>query len=329
MRTKVVCNILFIIFGVLIINMCSNYEKTVERQTMVSQMLMENQSIEETLSNTSLPYSDSTEDITSTTKSNSMEGSTKSQDSTSTDDSTNSQDSTSAHTSGMPGYTALYPDMYVTSTISNNYEDGEKVAYLTFDDGPSKVTGDIIKILKENDVPATFFVLGSTITESGEEYLKEMAKEGYAIGIHTYSHKQNEIYSSVESFLDDFYLVYNQIIDITGVKPTIYRFPYGSNNKYGKKIRKDLIAEMERRGFTYYDWNVSADDSIGKPTEYSITSKVLNNFQSYCKPVILMHDSSINTLTVKSLPNIIKKIKEAGYRFDTVDKRTPCQFYVK
>ncbi|MDF2800413.1 MAG: hypothetical protein K0S61_316 [Anaerocolumna sp.] len=223
-------------------------------------------------------------------------------------------------------YMELYPDMYVEGVKPIILLEEKKMAYLTFDDGPSYNTTQILKVLKKYDVKATFFILGSTITEEGKECLKTMAEEGHAIGIHTYSHKSDTIYSSVEAFLDDFYLDYQLIYDTTGVKPNIFRFPWGSVNTYNKKIRSDLIKEMERRGFTYYDWNVDSKDSVGNPDENKITRNIAKDLPKYNDPIILLHDASINKRTVKTLPLIIEKIKEDGYDFDTLDHREPFQF---
>jgi peptidoglycan/xylan/chitin deacetylase (PgdA/CDA1 family) len=153
-----------------------------------------------------------------------------------------------------------------------------------------------------------------------------MVKEGHAIGIHTYSHNYKNIYSSVEAFLEDFYQDYLLIYETTGVKVNIFRFPWGSYNTYNKGIRDELIAEMERRGFTYYDWNVSAEDSVGTPSEYRIKRNVLKDLDSYHNPIILMHDSSVNKLTAKTLPDILASIQEKGYAFDTLNHREPYQF---
>lgn len=226
----------------------------------------------------------------------------------------------------LPEYSKLYPDMYVTSNICELEEDGKKIAYLTFDDGPSKYTNDLLEILNKYNVKATFFILGSTMTKEGEECLRTMVKEGHTIGLHTYSHKYREIYQSVEAFLSDMYKIYQKVYEITGIKANIFRFPSGSSNCYIGKIKHELIDEMERRGFIYYDWNVTAEDSVGKPSEYSIKSNILKHFNKHNKPVILMHDSSINKLTIKVLPQIIEEIKAAGYDFDTLDQRTPCHF---
>jgi peptidoglycan-N-acetylglucosamine deacetylase len=227
---------------------------------------------------------------------------------------------------GEKSYMKLYPDMYVESVKPIIQIKEKKIAYLTFDDGPSQTTNEILDILKENEVHATFFILGSTITEEGEECLKDMVEQGHTIGIHTYSHNYKNIYSSVDAYLSDFYKVYNQIYEITGLKVNIFRFPWGSKNNYNKGIKDELVAEMERRGFTYYDWNVSAEDSVGEPTAYGIKNNILKDLDRYNNPVILMHDASINSLTADTLPDIIDTIVDKGYEFDTLDHRKPYQF---
>ncbi len=224
------------------------------------------------------------------------------------------------------GYMDLYPDMYVESIKPVIHLGEKKTAYLSFDDGPSHITNGILDTLTEYEIKATFFVLGCTITREGEECLKDMVKQGHTIGIHTYSHNYKNIYSSVEAFLDDFYQDYLLIYETTGVKVNIFRFPWGSYNSYNKNIRDELVAEMERRGFTYYDWNVSAEDSIGNPTEYRIKRNVLKDLDKYDNPIILMHDSSVNRLTAKTLPDILESIIDKGYEFDTLDRRVPYQF---
>ncbi|WMJ87327.1 polysaccharide deacetylase family protein [Anaerocolumna sp. MB42-C2] len=223
-------------------------------------------------------------------------------------------------------YMELYPDMYVDSIKPVIHLEEKKMAYISFDDGPSYITSDILKTLEDNNAKATFFILGCTITTEGEACLKEMVKQGHTIGIHTYSHNYKDIYSSVEAFLDDFYRDYLLIYETTGIKVNIFRFPWGSYNTYNKRIRNDLIAEMKRRGFTYYDWNISAEDSVGYPTEYRIKNNILKELDRFNNPIILMHDSSVNKITAKTLPDLLKSMKEKGYDFDTLDHREPYQF---
>ena len=229
-------------------------------------------------------------------------------------------------TEDLPDYTKMFPDLYTVFSIPKEMEQDKKIAYLTFDDGPSENTFDILDTLEELDIKATFFIVGSSISVEEEDCLKRMVNEGQTIGIHTYSHLCNEIYCSVERFLDDFNTVYQQIYDITGERVNIYRFPWGSNNHYSKGIKDALMEEMERRGFSCYDWNVDSNDSIGKPTSYSIRRNIKKDLGRQDYPIILMHDAGINDLTARILPEIIQMISDQGFEFDTLDHREPYQF---
>lgn len=226
-----------------------------------------------------------------------------------------------------PKYVSMYPDLYVESISDFMYPDGEeKVAFLTFDDGPSSYTHEVLDILKKEGIKATFFVVGNSMSEDRIECMKRIIEEGHAIGLHTYSHEYKQIYKSVESFLEDINKLNDFLYEELRIKPNIYRFPGGSYTVYNKHIRAELIEEMKRRGYVYYDWNTSAEDSIGNPTKSSIMKNIRKDAFRFQTPVILMHDSEINSLTVQLLPEIIKEIKEKGYTFDTVDKRAPIQF---
>jgi len=235
-------------------------------------------------------------------------------------------DSNLTSSDDLPDYTKLFPELYTEYEIPKELTKGKKIAYLTFDDGPSENTFKILDILEKRDIKAIFFIVGSAVNEERETCLVRMVNEGHTIGIHTYSHICNEIYCSVERYLDDFNTVYQQVYGITGERVNIYRFPLGSSNGYSKGIKDALMEEMERRGFTCYDWNVSADDAIGKPTAYSIRHNIEKDLKKNNYPIILMHDSTINDLTVRMLPEIIKMLKEKGYEFETLDQREPYQF---
>lgn len=203
----------------------------------------------------------------------------------------------------------------------------KKTVYLTFDDGPSENTETVLDVLKENDVHATFFLIGSSITEDEEDTVKRIISEGNVIGVHTYSHKQNEIYASANSYLEDFKKAYEKIYEVTGLESKIFRFPWGSANNALGKIDKQVISTLESEGFQYYDWNVSAEDSVGTPTADSILQNIKKDYNKYNEAVVLMHDSSINQLTAKMLPQIIKLFKDEGYEFDTLDHmEVPYQY---
>ncbi len=211
-------------------------------------------------------------------------------------------------------YTKLYPNLYCTRPETQITP--EKTIFLTFDDGPSERTTEILEILRENGVKATFFVTGNA-SPKGRALMKQIVDEGHTIGIHTYTHEFRQIYSSVNAFLDDFNKIYSLIYESTGIKPTIFRFPGGSKNSFNKNNYKELIAEMTRRGFDYFDWNLSAGDAVSRtPTP---TQKCINNVLNFSKNcdhgVILMHDARPKVTTVEALPHIIDGLKNQGFTF--------------
>ncbi len=220
-------------------------------------------------------------------------------------------------------YESLYPDMNVRVPASFNREEG--VVYLTFDDGPSENTYSVLHYLKLHDIKATFFVVPQK-TEQCYSLMKQIVENGHSIGVHSSSHVYSEIYSSVESYLNDFNKAWNMIYEATGVKTEIFRFPGGSKNDYNVDTRDAIIEEMTRRGFRYYDWNVDSNDAGGATwTEMynSIPADVAENYRS----IVLMHDSSKRINTVYVLEDIIKALMSKGYKFDKINNNTqPVQF---
>lgn len=180
--------------------------------------------------------------------------------------------------------------------------------YLTFDDGPSKYTLEILDILDTYDVKATFFVLGKE-NDYSIEMLREIARRGHTIGMHSYSHKYAEVYRSVEDFSADFYRIYSYILDNTGIQSVCYRFPGGSSNTISDidmHVFADFLAEQE---VEFYDWNVSSGDggSVLLDADTLIrnaTSGILGHETS----IILMHDAASRSTTVEALPGIIETV---------------------
>ncbi|NLW00884.1 MAG: polysaccharide deacetylase [Clostridiales bacterium] len=211
-------------------------------------------------------------------------------------------------------YQQKYPELY--SKPSNGFVHREKVAYLTFDDGPSSRTLEVLKILKEYDIKATFFVVTSNTNIS---LLEKIAEEGHTIGIHTNSHVYKEIYSSVEAFLDDFNTAYQVVLKETGIKPEIFRFPGGSLNAHNMGTYQEIISEMLRRGFIYYDWNISTNDSDPKLKAKDMVKIIKDSVKGQDKLVVLCHDSHHKYETVKALPEIIEFLQSQGYSFDKLD----------
>lgn len=202
----------------------------------------------------------------------------------------------------------------------------KKTAYLTFDDGPSPYTEKIIEILRQEEACATFFLIGQQISDEEVPVLKKLMENGNEIGIHTYSHEES-IYASKTAFLKDFRMARSAIKDKLGIEPKIYRFPWGSTSKYVKPIKKEVTSRLAQCGYQYEDWNVSAEDSIGRPGKDAIIANIQKDFAKHEEPVILMHDSLINEETVKALPQIIHMIKEEGYSFGILSERSePMQY---
>jgi uncharacterized protein YbbC (DUF1343 family)/peptidoglycan/xylan/chitin deacetylase (PgdA/CDA1 family) len=217
----------------------------------------------------------------------------------------------------------------------------EKVAYLTFDDGPSPITSKVLDILKQQQVKATFFVVGRNVP-GHEAVLKRAIAEGHVVGGHTYSHDYRIIYKDLASFFADLEKG-NQLIErATGVKPTVFRYPGGSTNTVSRKyqnpklynnshtVMQDIKAEAAKRGYIFIDWNITNGDA--RSNRYSPES-ALANVKSQVKHqreiVVLMHDSATKAATVKSLPAVIQFLKQQGYRFDVIHADKPTVATVK
>ncbi len=200
-----------------------------------------------------------------------------------------------------------------TEPVKTDLEsDSERKVYLTFDDGPSSNTDEILDILKEYDVKATFFVVGKTDERSVKAY-QRIVDEGHTLAMHSYSHKYDEIYESREAFAKDLNSLQEYLYEITGVWPRIYRFPGGSSNTVSKVDMQELIEYLTDIGITYFDWNVASGDAVSRtlPAE-TIVNNCLSGIEKQKESVILMHDASNKGTTVEALPQIIEAIRERG-----------------
>ena len=189
-------------------------------------------------------------------------------------------------------------------------EDGTvRKVYLTFDDGPSSNTARILDILAEYDVKATFFVVGKE-EEQYQELYKRIVEEGHTLGMHSYSHKYDEIYQSVDSFAQDMSKLQEFLYETTGVWCRYYRFPGGSSNTVSKVDMYDLITYLDEQDITYFDWNIaSGDASNSYISEEAIISNCISTLPQYQESIILMHDASNKNTTVEALPALIEQIQ--------------------
>lgn len=203
-----------------------------------------------------------------------------------------------------------------------------KIAYLTFDDGPSENTRKILKTLKKYDIKATFFVNGN-ISEASSNIYKEIVKEGHSIGNHTFSHQYSEIYSNKKSFFKDFNDLEHLLKNNVGFKPTLVRFPGGSNNQVsiqygGANVMTDIIHSLNEKGYVYVDWNVDSMDASAKLVgKEAIMNAVINQSKGKQHINILMHDSAQKTTTAEALPGIIDGLLERGFYFEKLTPDSP------
>lgn len=204
-------------------------------------------------------------------------------------------------------------------------DDGVLRVYLTFDDGPSSNTAEILDILKRHNVHATFFVNGTASDDPGLRPLyKRIVEDGNQIAMHSYSHKYSEIYSSEEAFETDLDKIHSLIYNETGVDTKIYRFPGGSGNTVSGKPMSTFADVLHERGYEYYDWNIYPGDRSGQSyPKDSIISGVMGNIGDYRSAIILLHDSDNHDSTVDALPEIVEDLLAHDAQFCLIDDTTP------
>ncbi len=169
-----------------------------------------------------------------------------------------------------------------------------KTMYLTFDDGPSENTSKVLDILKERNIKATFFLVGENV-EKHPEIARRIVAEGHAIGIHCYTHDYEDLYRSAESFLEDFERARRAVREATGVEAVLFRFPGGSINSYNDKVYAEIIKEMTRRGYIYYDWNASLEDAAAGVEPTQLIANGVQTTLGRKKVILLAHDVVHNT----------------------------------
>ena len=202
--------------------------------------------------------------------------------------------------------------------IKHIYRSDTKRAFLTFDDGPSINTEQILNLLKEQNVKATFFVLGSNV-ETKPEMVRRMYKEGHFIANHGYSHVYSSIYSSPETVLNE-YNQCNETVKKALNEPEynshVFRFPGGlAGGKYAE-LKAQANQILEQNDIVSVDWNcLSGDSEVNNASPEYLMARIQETSQGKNSLVILMHDAAAKKTTAETLPQIIQYLKEQGYEF--------------
>lgn len=218
------------------------------------------------------------------------------------------------------GNTATATRSVLVKHETQSVDENTTTVYLTFDDGPCIYTPQILDILKNYNVKATFFV---TAQKPDYAYLmKRIVDEGHTIAAHTYSHLY-DIYVSSEAYFDDLNKINNLIFEQTGTRTAILRFPGGSSNIISKNYKEGIMSELVpatlQKGYVYFDWNIdSGDASTSRP------DKIVKNVTGSLKNgnnIVLMHDMKSSQIT--ALPQIIEYCYSNGYKFAPLSDGTP------
>lgn len=188
-------------------------------------------------------------------------------------------------------------------------DDGIRRIYLTFDDGPSIYTRELLDILAQYNVKATFFVTAKGKENYGDIY-RRIVEEGHTLGMHSYSHEYGNIYASLENFQEDIEMLRNFLYRETGTVSRFYRFPGGSSNTVTDTDIHEFIRYLNAMEIAYFDWNISSGDasSVHSDSE-EIVERVMSEIPARRVAVVLMHDAADKHSTVEALPKLIEEIQ--------------------
>ena len=204
---------------------------------------------------------------------------------------------------------------------------GDKVVYLTFDDGPGPYTQKLLDILDRYGVKVTFFTTDAY--PGHEDLLTEEARRGHTVAIHTFSHRYNDIYASDDAFFTDLYAMSDLIKSKTGQTPRIIRFPGGSSNtisaKYSPGMMTRLTQEVTARGFLYADWNVASGDAGETSSTGQIVANVIDGISKHNVSTVLQHD--VKEFSVDAVPRIIEWGQANGYKFLPLTENSPMEHH--
>lgn len=197
----------------------------------------------------------------------------------------------------------------------------EKRVFLTFDDGPSKsITPQVLDLLKQEEIKATFFVLGKNVKRY-PDITKRAYEEGHYIANHGYTHSYSTIYESIDTILDEYNRTEDEVRNAIGVpeySSHLFRYPGGSTGGKYKQVKKDAKAVLEENEIFYLDWNALTKDAEGAKTSEAQLDNLEKTVGERSSVVLLMHDAADKQVTLETLPAIITFFRERGYQFKNI-----------
>ena len=209
----------------------------------------------------------------------------------------------------------------IVDKVNHIYNSDYKRAFLTFDDGPSKsVTIPILDILKQYNVKATFFVLGSNV-ERYPDIVKRAYQEGHYIGNHGFTHVYANIYSSPQAVLDEYNRTETAIKNAIGnqnYNSRLFRFPGGTAGGKYAQIKADAVNLLNQNSIAHLDWNALTADSAGLTDVNAMKTYVESTIGNKNSVVILMHDNGAKKATYELLPQLIQELQAKGYVFENI-----------
>ena len=216
------------------------------------------------------------------------------------------------------------------TVLRKNIELNGKKVYLTFDDGTSIYSDEILDILAENDVKATFFVVHYSEEDLWPVY-NRIVEEGHTLAMHSYTHIYREIYADEEAFEKDVQDIHDFLYEQTGYDCKFYRFPGGSSNHVSNVDMQECMRFLDEQGIVYYDWNALSNDAVSEYlTPYQLNSNIMQYVRSNeGDSVVLMHDLSTTHATVEGLQDLIDTLKAEGYEICAIDDNTTPVQHVK
>lgn len=242
--------------------------------------------------------------------------------------------STSEEDASKDAEVSVEPDPYANvitgiNSLENMAKDGDKHrVYLTFDCNPGKNTEAILDVLARYNLKATFFVVGDETGENDAIY-QRIVNEGHTLGMNSYSNQYSSIYSSTQSFEEDYTKISNFIYEKTGIESKLYRFPGGSSNRISNVNMAEFVRILNQKGVVYFDWNVSAGDTAVDYTVDDVISNVTEGIMQYKTSVVLLHDDDNKTVTAEALEPLINKLKKMHADILPIDENTYVVQYIK